>query len=120
MTACPKVPETYHLIGEAELAIMKKTAYLVSVTRGSILVNRHSSSLWRVELIAGAGLDGAEMEPVPPDSPLWDTPNLIITLQRAGVSQHQLQKTFEFFCDNLRCYLKGEKLENIVDKNLGF
>ena len=37
MTACPKVPETYHLIGEAELAIMKKTAYLVSVTRGSII-----------------------------------------------------------------------------------
>ncbi len=73
-----------------------------------------------MEPIAGAGLDVAEMEPVPPDSPLWDTPNLIITLQRAGVSQHQLQKTFEFFCDNLRCYLKGEKLENIVDKNLGF
>ena len=37
MIACPKVPETYHLIGEEELAIMKKTAYLVNVTRGSII-----------------------------------------------------------------------------------
>lgn len=119
MIACPKVPETYHLIGEEELAIMKKTAYLVNVTRGSI-IDEQTLIVALKGSIAGAGLDVAEVEPVPPDNPLWDTPNLIITPLRAGASQHRPQKTFEFFCDNLRCYLKGEKLENVVDKNLGF
>ena len=120
MTACPKVPETYHLIGEAELAIMKKTAYLVSVTRGSIVGEQALIVALKGGQIAGPGVDVAEVEPVPPDSLLWDTPNLIITPQRAGAFQHRLQKTFEFFCDNLRYYLKGEKLGNVVDKNLGF
>jgi len=120
MIACPKVPETYHLIGGKELAVMKNTAYLVNVTRGGIVDEQALIIALKSGQIAGAGLDVAEVEPVPPNSPLWEAPNLIITPHRAGSSQHRPQKTFEFFCDNLRRYLKGEKLENVVNKNLGF
>ena len=56
MIACPKVPETYHLIGEEELAIMKKTAYLVNVTRGSI-IDEQTLIVALKGSIAGAGLD---------------------------------------------------------------
>ena len=120
MIACPKVPETYHLIGGKELAVMKNTAYLVNVTRGGIVDEQALIVALKSGQIAGAGLDVAEVEPVPLNSPLWEAPNLIITPHRAGSSQHRPQKTFEFFCDNLRRYLKGEKLENVVNKNLGF
>ena len=120
MIACPKVPKTYHLIGGKELAVMKNTAYLVNVTRGGIVDEQALIVALKSGQIAGAGLDVAEVEPVPLNSPLWEAPNLIITPHRAGSSQHRPQKTFEFFCDNLRRYLKGEKLENVVNKNLGF
>ncbi|MCZ6680026.1 MAG: D-2-hydroxyacid dehydrogenase [Candidatus Poribacteria bacterium] len=120
MIACPKTPETYHLIGEAELASMKKTAYLVNVTRGGIIDEVALVAALKNGEIAGAGLDVTEVEPTPPDSPLWDAPNLIITPHRAGASQHRPRKTFEFFCENLRRYLSGEELRNIVDKKRGF
>lgn len=120
MIACPRVPETYHLIGEKELAVMKNTAYLVNVTRGGIIDEQALIVALKNRQIAGAGLDVSEVEPVPTNSPLWEAPNLIITPHRAGSSQHRPQKTFEFFCDNLRCYLKGKKLKNVVNKNLGF
>ena len=120
MIACPKIPETYHLIGEEELVVMKKTAYLVNVTRGGIIDEDALTNALKNGEIAGAGLDVAEAEPVPPGSPLWEAPNLIITPHRAGASQHRPRKTFEFFCENLRCYLKGEELRNVVGKKRGF
>ena len=120
MIACPRTRETYHLIGEEELAVMKKTAYLVNVTRGGIIDEPALIQALKIGEIAGAGLDVCETEPVPMDSPLWDAPNLIITPHRAGASQHRPRETFEFFCENLRRYLKGEALRNIVDKQRGF
>ena len=120
MIACPKIPETYHLIGEEEFGIMKSTAYLVNVTRGGIIDEQALIKALKNGEIAGAGLDVAEIEPVPPDSPLWDAPNLLITPHRAGASQHRPRKTFEFFCENLQRYLQGETLRNVVDKKRGF
>ena len=99
---------------------MKKTAYLVNVTRGGIIDEPALIQALKIGEIAGAGLDVCETEPVPMDSPLWDAPNLIITPHRAGASQHRPRETFEFFCENLRRYLKGEALRNIVDKQRGF
>ena len=120
MLACPKTPETYHLIGSEELAIMRQTAYLVNVTRGGIIDEDALVDALKNGEIAGAGLDVTEIEPPPPDSPLWDAPNLIITPHRAGSSQHRPRKTFEFFCENLERYLKGEPLRNVVGKRRGF
>jgi phosphoglycerate dehydrogenase-like enzyme len=120
MLACPKTPETYHLIGSEELAAMKQTAYLVNVTRGGIIDEDALVDALQNGEIAGAGLDVTEIEPPPPESPLWDAPNLIITPHRAGSSQHRPRKTFEFFSANLERYLKGEQLRNVVGKRRGF
>ncbi|HXF63173.1 MAG TPA: D-2-hydroxyacid dehydrogenase [Caldilineaceae bacterium] len=120
MIACPLTAETYHLIGAAELALMKPTAYLINVTRGGIIDEPALMDALQKGQIAGAGLDVVEHEPLPPDDPIWDAPNLIITPHRAGASQHRPRKVFEFFMQNLERYLRGERPLNIIDKRRGF
>ena len=120
MTACPLTPETYHLIGRPELALMKPTAYLINVTRGGIIDEPALIEALQSGQIAGAGLDVCEAEPLPPDNPLWQAPNLIITPHRAGASPHRPRETFAFFYQNLARYLKGERPLNLIDKRRGF
>lgn len=120
MMACPLTKETYHLISTEELALMKPTAYLINVTRGGIIDEPALVEALKSGKIAGAGLDVVEKEPLAPDSPLWDAPNLIITSHRAGASQHRPRKIFEFFMSNLERYFHGEKPVNVIDKRRGF
>jgi phosphoglycerate dehydrogenase-like enzyme len=120
MTACPLTQETYHLISHDELAQMKPTAYLINVTRGGIIDEPALIEALQNNQIAGAGLDVTEKEPLPPDNPLWDAPNLILTPHRAGASQHRPRMVFEFFKENLERYLNGERPRNVIDKRRGF
>ena len=120
MLACPKTPETYHLIGREELALMKSSAYLINVTRGGIIDETALIEALEKNEIAGAGLDVCEQEPLSPDNPLWEAPNLILTGHHAGASQHRPRMVFEFFYQNLERYLKGESLKNIANKRAGF
>ena len=71
-------------------------------------------------ILAAAGLDVTEVEPLPSDSPLWELPNVIITPHVGGQSRLRIDQMTDFFCDNLRRYLAGEPLANLVDKQLGF
>jgi len=120
MIACPLTQETHHLINAANLALMKPTAYIVNVARGGIIDEEALIEALKQGQIAGAGLDVCEVEPLPEDSPLWDMDNVIITPHSAGASQHRPRRTIEFFCDNLKRYLRGEPLRNLVNKELGF
>jgi D-2-hydroxyacid dehydrogenase (NADP+) len=120
MIACPKTAETYHLIGTEELAAMKNSAYLINVTRGGIIDEPALIEALENNEIAGAGLDVCEQEPLPPENPLWDAPNLILSAHHAGSSQHRPRMVFEFFRDNLERYLKGEELVNIIGKKRGY
>ena len=120
MMACPRTKETYHLIGREELALMKESAYLINVTRGGIIDEDALSDALRTGQIAGAGIDVTEVEPLAPESPLWDAPNIILTPHRAGASQHRPRKIFEFFLAQLERCLKGEPVLNIVDKRKGY
>ena len=117
---CPLLPSTYHLIGSEELARMKPTAYLVNVSRGGIIDEPALMAALHAGTIAGAGLDVCEDEPVPDDSPLWTTPNLVLTPHRAGYSQHRPVEVHAFALQQLERYLTGQPLENIVDKRAGF
>lgn len=120
MMACPLTEETYHLIGREELVLMKKSAYLINVTRGGIIDEDALCAALREGQIAGAGIDVTEIEPLPEESPLWDAPNIILTPHRAGSSQHRPRKIYEFFCAQLARYLKGEPVLNIIDKTKGY
>jgi phosphoglycerate dehydrogenase-like enzyme len=120
MVACPKTAETTHFIGMAELRAMKRTAFLVCVTRGGIIDETALAAALRNGELAGAGLDVFEREPLPPESPLWELENVIITTHAAGGSQHRPQRVYEFFRENLRHFAAGEPLLNVVDKRRGF
>ena len=120
MVACPLTKETRSLIGREELAAMKESAFLVHVTRGGIVDEEALMAALEDGGIAGAALDVCAEEPLPAASPLWAAPNLIITPHRAASSQHGRRQMFEFFCENLRRYLSGEPLVNVVDLERGF
>ena len=120
MIACPKTTATYHLIGAAQLRLMKPTAFLINVTRGGIIDEAALAVSLQEGWIAGAGLDVFEREPLPSDSPLWDCENCLITTHCAGASQHRPRLVYEVFRDNLRRYVQGEPLLNVVDKQRGF
>ena len=120
MLACPLTQETYHLISTPELAKMKSSAYLINVTRGGIVDEPALVEALKAGQLAGAGLDVTEQEPLSPDSPLWDAPNLILTPHRAGASQHRPRMIFEFFLKNLERYLTGETPVALINKRRGF
>ena len=70
--------------------------------------------------IAGAGLDVFAQEPLPPDSPLWDMPNVVITSHHSGSTPHYNDRLVEIFIENLRRYRAGQPMINVVDKKLTY
>jgi len=70
--------------------------------------------------IAGAGLDVATPAPLPPDSPLWDAPNVVVTGHTAGHTPLYWDRGIELLVDNLRRFLAGEPLLNTVDTGAGY
>ena len=116
----PFTKETATMIGEPELRAMKPTSYLINISRGGVI---HEGMLIRAlkeGWIAGAGLDVFATEPLPLENELWDIPNVIITPHIAGGSEMYNSRLTELFCDNLRRYLTGQTLLNVVDKSKGY
>lgn len=116
----PATPETYKLIGEVELKTMKPTAYLINVGRGSAVDDDALIRALKEHWIAGAALDAYKTEPVPSDSRLWDLPNLIISPHVGGAMENADGKSTEFFCENLRRYVSGKRLRDVVNKRRGY
>ena len=113
-------PETRGLIGEPELKRMKDTACLINIARGQIVQEEVLVQALREGWIAGAGLDVFAREPLPPDSPLWDMPNVVVTSHRSGSTPHYNDRLVEIFIENLRRYRAGEPMINVVDKQLTY
>lgn len=118
--AAPLTAETRGMIGEAELRAMRPTAYLINVARGPIINQSALIKALREGWIAGAGLDVFETEPLPPDSELWDLPNVILSSHMAGSTDRRSQRVLGLFCENLRRYLAGEQLLNVIDRQQGY
>ncbi len=116
----PLTPETGGLIGEAELRAMKPSAFLVNIARGPVIVEEALVRALREGWIAGAALDVFEREPLPPESPLWDLENAIVTPHVSGGTEIYNQRATEIFCDNLRRYLDGTAMRNVVDPARGY
>ncbi len=116
----PLTDETYHMIGERELRMMKPTAYLINVARGAIIDTRALIKALKEGWIAGAALDVFEEEPLPKDSELWKLDNVIITPHIAGMSIHYDERAVEIFCKNLKRFLENKPLINLVDKKVGY
>ena len=116
----PLTPETRGLIGEAELRAMNPSAFLVNIARGPVIVEEALVRALREGWIAGAALDVFDKEPLPPESPLWDLENAIVTPHVSGGTEIYNQRATEIFCDNLRRYLDGAAMRNVVDPARGY
>ena len=112
----PETPRTQKMIGRQELTMMKPTAYIINVGRGAIIDQAALTWALQNEVIAGAGLDVFEIEPLPTDHPLWGMDNVLITPHMAASTNIYPARRVEVFLDNLSRYLEGKPLKNIVDK----
>jgi len=116
----PLTEHTRDLIDERALARMKPGAILVNVARGRLVDAVALVAALESGRLDSAALDVTPEEPPAADSPLWRAPRLVITPHVAGQSGRRIDAMTEFFCDNLRRYLRGDALRNLVDKRLGF
>ena len=112
----PYTSATHHIIDEGALRVMKPTAVLINVARGSVVDEVALVRALREGWIAGAGLDVFEQEPLPEDSPLWKMDNVLISPHVAGFTPHYDDRATALFGENLRRYLAGEPLLNQVER----
>jgi phosphoglycerate dehydrogenase-like enzyme len=106
----PLTSETRGLISAAELARMRPGAWLINVSRGSVVVEADLVEALRDGTIGGACLDVFEVEPLPPDNPLWDLANVVITPHCASDTPETLTRSVREFEHNLRRFIAGERL----------
>lgn len=116
----PLTARTHHLVDADVLKAMKPTAYLVNVGRGAIINEADLVRGLKKGWLAGAGLDVYEEEPLPDDSPLWEMPNVIMTPHISGFTPMYDERATDIFAENLRRYLAGEPLLNLVNRIEGY
>ena len=114
--ALPHSPQTAGLMDARRIALMKDDAVLISAGRGSVLDQEALAAAMRGGKLWGAALDVATPEPLPSESPLWDVPNLLLTPHVAGGMRLEItrRRCVEMAQENLRRYLAGEALVNLV------
>jgi len=117
----PYTAQTDGMIGAAEIAQMKPGALLVGISRGRIIDETAMIAALKSGHLRGAALDVFAQEPLPPDSELWDMPNVLITPHAAGGTQFEADYILDIFDENLDRFLRGDfPLRNQVDKQRGF
>jgi phosphoglycerate dehydrogenase-like enzyme len=120
VVTAPATAETEGMFDEAAFKAMKPTAYWICISRGGIADDDALLKALQDGTIAGAGLDAHGVEPLPADSPFWDLPNVIITPHNGATTFGTAQRSIEIFADNLKRFVAGEPLNNIVDKQAGY
>ncbi len=118
--AAPLTDATRGLVGAEVLAAMKPDAQLVNVARGPMVDVDALVEALRAGRIGAATLDVFETEPLPADSPLWNTPGLTVTAHMSGDVVGWRDTLARQFADNAQRWLAGEPLQNVVDKDLGY
>lgn len=111
----PHTPETEHLIGADELALLPAGAVLINIGRGALVDEAALIEALRSEHLRGAALDVFSEEPLPKESPLWEMQNVLISPHSASTSDRENARLTDLFCENLRRFLSNEPLLNVLD-----
>lgn len=114
--AAPHTPETEGLFCRSVIRQMKSSAVLINIGRGAIVDLDDLVLALSANEIAGAALDVCEIEPLPPEHPLWQMPNVIITPHVAAASPHVAERHLQTLLENIRRFLRGEEPATLVDK----
>jgi phosphoglycerate dehydrogenase-like enzyme len=118
--ACPLTPETEGLLGPEEFAATKRGAYLINISRGKVVQEPALLAALANGTLSGAFLDAHAQEPLPSDHPFWDTPNVIVIPHDSHSSPYLGDNIVALFAENLRRYINGEPLRNVVDRRRGY
>jgi phosphoglycerate dehydrogenase-like enzyme len=118
--AAPLTERTRHLIDARRLQLFKPSTFLINVSRGPLVDETALAKALRERRIAGAALDVFEEEPLSRWSPLWKMPQVLITPHTAFLTENVWQRHYQVFTANLKRYLAGQPLENLVDKARGY
>lgn len=120
MSAAPLTRETRLMFNESVFSRMKPTAYFINVSRGGLVDQPALVKVLKERRIRGAGLDVTTPEPLPPDNPLWECPNLVITPHNSGHAAIRQVRLMALVAENVRRYSHGLPLLNVVDKARGY
>ncbi|MGH3909990.1 MAG: D-2-hydroxyacid dehydrogenase [Pseudonocardiaceae bacterium] len=118
--AAPLTDQTRGMVDRVLLKALPRTARLINVSRGPLVVTDDLVAALREGRLAGAALDVFDTEPLPPDSPLWDTPGLVASPHMSGDVHGWRDELVTLFAENLRRYACGHPLHNVVDKTRGY
>ena len=111
----PHTDETTKLIGARELALLPQNAVLINIARGAVVDEAALIEALQSGHLGGAALDVFEEEPLPEKSPLWDMPNVLVSPHSASTSDRENERLTDLFCANLRCFLSGKPMQNVLD-----
>ena len=118
--AVPVTPKTRHLMNAERLARLKPDAYLINVGRGVLVDEAALLDALRAKSFGGAALDVTTEEPLPPESPLWEMENVLITPHVAGLTEKMWERHYQHYTENLRRFLEGQPLLWVVNKEKGY
>ena len=118
--AAPDTPQTRNMIGAPELALMRRSAYLINIARGTLIDEPALIDVLQANKIAGAALDVTVKEPLPPESPLWKLENCFITPHVSGATENTWDREEELISENLKRWFSGSELLNVVDLSRGY
>jgi phosphoglycerate dehydrogenase-like enzyme len=118
--ALPLTADTANLFDAVMLANAKPGAWLINIARGALVDDRALIRAVRDGRLGGAVLDAFREEPLPADSELYTTPNVIVTPHTSWSSGRVLDRSIELFCENLGRFQRGEPLLNLVDPTAGY
>ena len=122
VSCLPLTAETRGIFGAAEFAAMKPSGCFMNIGRGGLVDEPALIAALQEGRIAGAGLDVFAVEPLPAESPLWDMPNVIITPHSSGGGggNNSMHRSVDILVGNLRAYLEGGQMTNVVDPARGY
>jgi phosphoglycerate dehydrogenase-like enzyme len=111
--AAPESAETLQLFNARTFAAMKTGAFFINVARGSLVDEAALIDALKSGRLAGAAIDVASVEPLPPGNPLWTAPNIRISPHSAATVARYFHAVWDLFLDNMGRYVRGEKLRNV-------
>lgn len=120
VNAAPLTPQTRGLVDAGVLAAMRPDAHLVNVGRGPTVVEADLVDALAAGRLDGATLDVFETEPLPPDSPLWDAPGVVVSSHMSGDVVGWKDALARQFLANAEHWLAGEPMDHVVDTRLGY
>ena len=116
----PDTPKSHKMMGAHQFELMKKNSYFIAVSRGGIYDMNGLVKALDEKRLAGAGVDVTDPEPLPKGHPLWKFPNVVITPHIAGRSDQDAERMVGTIKENIRRFVEGKPLINVVDKQKGY